>query len=395
MKVSYRRGMQKNFMLIDPEDLAWDNYECRMLLNNNIEGLLKLRIRPMAGGVLFYYDITSKQPLNRLLKGTQWKAEELKSFMIQICGVFTRIENFLLKEPRILLDPDLIYVEPESGRLSLCYVPGLERPFYDDLGNLLEGLLESIDHRDRECVVLAYGLYQETRKENYGTDDLMRQIYREADITEGTEKSGNFVLTVPEILDEHPEEERKKGGLLERLRDRVFSHLPEPEDEAEEEEDLWFDGSGLTGSEKKPVCKETDKEPAEEDDKRDIFDEEEPLYREERALKKGDTTALSELRKEINMHSLKALDAGVSDIFLAYYPFIIGKQENLVDYRLEDDTVSRLHLKIEREDDTYTIEDLNSTNGTTLNGELLENNEKRRIVPGDQIGIARLCFRFE
>ena len=64
------------------------------------------------------------------------------------------------------------------------------------------------------------------------------------------------------------------------------------------------------------------------------------------------------------MKRLTALEPGTEDIVIAYYPFIIGKQENLVDYVLRRETVSRLHLRIDRKEDRYYVQDLNSTNGT-------------------------------
>lgn len=66
-----------------------------------------------------------------------------------------------------------------------------------------------------------------------------------------------------------------------------------------------------------------------------------------------------------------------------------------MDFKLDQDTVSRLHVKIDRDKDSYRIKDLNSTNGTMLRGRLLENNEEAEIRAGDEICIARFRYRFE
>ena len=39
---------------------------------------------------------------------------------------------------------------------------------------LLQYLLGKVNHQDKDCVVMAYGLYQESLKENYGMADLLR-----------------------------------------------------------------------------------------------------------------------------------------------------------------------------------------------------------------------------
>ena len=74
---------------------------------------------------------------------------------------------------------------------------------------------------------------------------------------------------------------------------------------------------------------------------------------------------------------------------------IIGKQENLVDYVLRRETVSRLHLRIDRKEDRYYVQDLNSTNGTMAGGHMLENNEIMEIWDGVEISIAGARYRFE
>ena len=56
----------------------------------------------------------------------------------------------------------------------------------------------------------------------------------------------------------------------------------------------------------------------------------------------------------------------MEDILIPYFPFIIGKHEELVDYVLNRSTVSRLHVRIDREGEEYRITDLNSTNGTMV-----------------------------
>lgn len=107
------------------------------------------------------------------------------------------------------------------------------------------------------------------------------------------------------------------------------------------------------------------------------------------------TVLLSEFSQKETLRTLRALDSGEADITLSYYPFVIGKQENLVDYILKRETVSRLHLRIDRSGEDYQIMDLNSTNGTIVRGRMLENNESVPLYPGDEVQIAKYRYRFE
>ena len=59
-----------------------------------------------------------------------------------------------------------------------------------------------------------------------------------------------------------------------------------------------------------------------------------------------------------------------------------------------DDTVSRLHVRIDQKDGGYTLTDLNSTNGTTVNNRKLEANEMVPLQVGDLVDIAGYHFQF-
>ena len=71
---------------------------------------------------------------------------------------------------------------------------------------------------------------------------------------------------------------------------------------------------------------------------------------------------------------------------------MIGKKKDAVDGFIKARGISRLHGKISKEDGIYYLTDLNSTNGTFLNGGRLEVNEKARIRPGDCVGFADVKY---
>lgn len=93
-------------------------------------------------------------------------------------------------------------------------------------------------------------------------------------------------------------------------------------------------------------------------------------------------------------HLLKSLDPVIEDIPIPYFPFLIGKQEGIVDYVLGKDTVSRLHIRIDEEEGGCQVTDLNSSNGTIVAGHHLEANESRLISSGDKLQIADIPFIF-
>ena len=114
MKITYRREMKHNYMIIDPEALAWRGYECRMLAANSIDGVLRFQLRQVDDEVRFYYEITSRQPLARLLESQSLRAEQIRELVLGIARVLDRLEQYLLREGSVILEPEYIYVEPES-----------------------------------------------------------------------------------------------------------------------------------------------------------------------------------------------------------------------------------------------------------------------------------------
>lgn len=71
---------------------------------------------------------------------------------------------------------------------------------------------------------------------------------------------------------------------------------------------------------------------------------------------------------------------------------LIGKQKELVSCVINSPQVSRVHARIRRGVDGYYLRDLNSTNGTSVNGEMIFGDEEVRLCPGDHIAIADIVY---
>jgi pSer/pThr/pTyr-binding forkhead associated (FHA) protein len=71
-------------------------------------------------------------------------------------------------------------------------------------------------------------------------------------------------------------------------------------------------------------------------------------------------------------------------------PITIGREEgNLL--RLNDERVSRFHAKIQFDNGDVILTDLDSTNGTRINGNPVQ---IRRLRPGDRVGVGRSILIF-
>ncbi len=95
-------------------------------------------------------------------------------------------------------------------------------------------------------------------------------------------------------------------------------------------------------------------------------------------------------------YKLYALDKkNKKHIELTQFPFTIGKMPGCVDCVLMDDSISRLHARIEKQNEKIMLTDMNSTNGTYKNGLRMEPSETVELEPGDEIRFGKLnyCYR--
>lgn len=475
MEVHYKREMKHNYLIVEPDEGNKPGYEARMLLNNAVEGLLRFHIKYMDERQSYYYDITSMQPLGRILQNRFIDRGEICQLLIQLHVALRRMEEYLLSEDGLLLDPDYIYVEPEGFRTGLCLVPGMAGSFPDRLSRLLQYLMKKVDHRDKECVVLAYGLYQESLKENFSVEDLMKLVQREGRDAEASapavsaadsdpywEQGGSIDESGRQSWDEGGDRAAGGAGLGER--ERRFESVENTGEsgvkwaEAREGDGqktgvsvppllrlvlkqlavicliavgapafLWFIKGPSAVGRFRPLWlilpaaalilsavgdivyvvfgnRSVGEAPREMNGKalprRWEIPEEEPGpeaeagRQEPEAEAEFQTTLLTGRGESGPERRLEPREEKMEDILIPYFPFIIGKHEELVDYVLNRSTVSRLHVRIDREGEEYRITDLNSTNGTMVGGRLLEANETAGICTGDEICIADLLFTF-
>ena len=66
MEASYRRDKDHNYMILEAVgEIQGNEYQIRMILINKIPGLLECKMRLLDGKPLFYYEITSRQPVDQ------------------------------------------------------------------------------------------------------------------------------------------------------------------------------------------------------------------------------------------------------------------------------------------------------------------------------------------
>ena len=108
----------------------------------------------------------------------------------------------------------------------------------------------------------------------------------------------------------------------------------------------------------------------------------------------GETTVLS-AGAVSGPASLVSREPGeLATIYLNEDLTVIGKMENACDAVISLPTVSRIHAKIRKREDSYYLTDMNSRNGTTVNGRLLLPDEEYCLEPEDEVDFAQARYIF-
>lgn len=76
------------------------------------------------------------------------------------------------------------------------------------------------------------------------------------------------------------------------------------------------------------------------------------------------------------------------------FPFYIGKITEGMDAVIMESTISRVHAKITREDESFYITDMGSTNGTFINEEIIQPHSKIEIKIGHILRFANVSYTF-
>ena len=376
LKVNYLRNLKSNLLIFEPEEKFLIElkskyaFELGMIEHNEIKGFLKPNIKRLNGRLELGYDISSLQPLSRVLEVRTMNTDEIKDFIIDIISATKALEEFLLEASSVVLDPEYIFTDVDLKRYSFLYIPRSENN-KEEMKLLLESILDNINKEDKDCLITVYGMLKECQKRDFVINDLEELL----DGSVQKEVKRYEPVVTYETETENPIECRDKKKKQFNIFGGIFKGNKAKE-QTEEEEFLEkvFDGY-------EPGVRAT------------CLNEEKSVF-EVRDEEISNTVLLTDIKLNSSGRVLKSIN-GKEDIEISYLPFIIGKQDRICDYVLDVEGVSRIHLKFFENKGLLYAVDLNSRNGTYINGKKLENEENTKLNKGDIINICGMSYKLE
>nr|WP_298051976.1 DUF6382 domain-containing protein [uncultured Lachnoanaerobaculum sp.] len=376
LKVNYLRNLKSNLLIFEPEEKFLIElkskyaFELGMIEHNEIKGFLKPNIKRLNGRLELGYDISSLQPLSRVLEVRTMNTDEIKDFIIDIISATKALEEFLLEASSVVLDPEYIFTDLDLKKYSFLYIPRSENN-KEEMKLLLESILDNINKEDKDCLITVYGMLKECQKRDFVINDLEELL--EGNVQ--TEVKRYEPVVTYETETENPIECRDKKKKQFNIFGGIFKGNKAKE-QTEEEEFLEkvFDGYEPSVS---AAC----------------LNEEKSVF-EVRDEEISNTVLLTDIKLNSSGRVLRSIN-GKEDIEISYLPFIIGKQDRICDYVLDVEGVSRIHLKFFENKGLLYAVDLNSRNGTYINGKKLENEENTKLNKGDIINICGMSYKLE
>ena len=432
-------------MIPCPEKADLGGYQYRMFTVNHIEGLLPCSIREVDGNAYLYYDVTGKQSVQTLFSDRTISGDKYRLFIKCLKELTQSLGRYLLDPEKLLLREETVCYDFAAGRFLFVYVPE-----EGDGKEVFSFLADHIDPEDRDAAASAYrfaalagesdaafwsalreyeedpassedgrGLSEDAPKEEgpVRISDAPGQLYEDS---AGQTRLGTDADREAEELPGEPNKKEASGkkAVLKRIAQWLlpvalvltaacllfvqYWFLM-----TERERSLCFAGAAvaaagavfltvdrvLTARERKladagrtaqnAAVQPAAGEYAREGKWRESAQREEPEEVEATVfLKPEDTGRLYGVGK-----------AHGYTITFENLPLTVGKSTEYADLVLGDPSVSRVHARFERGGSGgVAVCDLGSTNGTRVNGLLLEVHKKKKLERGDEVRIGTLTF---
>lgn len=365
--IEYERNMTGSFMKLPAEKPASELDE-KILLKVQIPGLLEMEKSRKDERTEYWYKISGKQSLDTWCSVTQPGMDMVERIILGLCDQLEQTERFLLDSSCILLEPELIYLRDRGTEVYFTAFPAPEGSLAEGFRELMEYLLTKLDHRDEEAVKAAYAIYEKALEEDCSLHDLREIVIRSRMKKAEDPLPADTAKTEEDRYEYKPPEtrfdfkaEKKSQKLAVREKSGFFSGMM------------------------RKIIGERQADPflilPEEEDPEAAIPVSHP------------TVCLRDYKSHPDGLLLYEGSENIGNIRIGNTAVNIGKSEN-ADAKISRDTISHFHARICPREGEFYIEDLNSTNGTFINGEALAYKEQRLLKMNDIIRFAVVKFRF-
>lgn len=359
MSINLSRRMGETYLDMESGEPA-NEFTYRMLENNRINGLIELRRITDNGVRLLSYKVTGMEPLSGQIKRRKYNSSDVRNLMWAIEKAREECKRYMIDPDGILYGADYIYYDYGSNEYKFIYGADAVQ---NKLRELMEYLMQNLDHSDEEAVRVIYSLYDCMDNENFDLEPYLNK----------------FMGTVLP---------KKRIPLPDEAEIELGEKLTQSENVVTTNEDDYTLKDILIDKLKTKFNKKVEKDkcddiPYQHEESKIIF---EPVK-----VETYETILLADNNEARG--NLEVL--GTGEYYHIEKPaIIIGKSEEYADFVLTEPSVSRVHAEITHDSTGYYISDKNSKNGICINEEHIDPGRIVKLTLGDRIRLGNAVMLF-
>lgn len=384
MIITKKQELNRSYTVFSGKQIDPDSYSVQMVLHHLLDSLLCSYLHMLNNAQIWCCEHTGKKSLKEYCENHELDSETIKWIWRGVLEAVLEAEEFLLDVDCLYLDVDEIYLSSEEYRVSVCYVPFEKEPVWKRMTDLAQFLLGYLDQRDGQAVQMAYGIFRYLSQGGSSVDEMWRLI-QELELKKEEPLMDAVSMDIKSESKDSVVTEKKKIFLTGRW---ILTCLPTAVSVflaglvALNE---WYLPDGmkilliaaavLLGGISFILWR-----------KWGLSFKKESFYDED------DTWAKENIQS--GWPRLLRKDTGES-IIISQIPSIIGKLPETAQILIQEPTVSRIHAKLTLIDGEYYLEDLNSKNGTYVDGKRLEAQKPVRLKGNDMLAFADIQCYFQ
>lgn len=414
------------------------DYQTKMVLNNDIPTLLNMETDIFNNKVEFRYNITSLYNVRKKFKDKKAEYEDVLLLIEGIVKLSEDINEYLISFENIIFDLSFVYINPDDNLVKFLFFPKDYKKDKDrnndDNGNENEGkdtydysydireyfkeLSGIANHDDMRVTKLVFGFLGICEKEDFVFYDIIKEfekLKKDMDVSEKyiyERYDGNYNEHYSEKYGEKNNENEKinmsendefdvdfngfyrknsgrhigliskiknmvsesfsSGSIYNEVKDKEQSRSRTGKIDIEIDDSFYFDNK----------------------DDADNIDDIDNIGNDSMSNGcDGDKTVFIKSMPNEGRR-LISID-GKENIIISKTPFYIGKDKTSVDGFINKNSVSRIHGVIYKESEEYFLEDQNTTNGTYVNGEMINPYEEVLLGKDDVIRFGDVEYVFK
>ncbi len=371
--IVFERDINKSYMKVS--SVMKESFDEKLILSKNFDGVVPMEKCFVNGMGQYWYHISGKQALEDFCTIHEVGKQLFETLILRICNQLEVLEWNLVDANCLVVSPEYIFLNSTGEDISFVLYPDNQENIQNQFQKLLEYLLTKINHNEQMVVKLAYQIYEMVLSESYSVTDIKNIIL------EGQRKECPEEIVIGErepIIEESTQE------VVSSIQSSLGSFL-----QCEKLADLFEKVKSILQMEPKDLL--SYKRGGKEGVPDVVYPE--TVIAVETACEKHPTVCLSSILNEPEGLLVYEGRGEFEDLRLEHMLCVIGKSHK-VKLQIEKETISNYHAKIDFLDGDYYIEDMNSTNGTYVNDEMLNYKEVRKLSPGDTVRFADVKYRF-